>query len=264
MKFLLTLASLVAAVSASAAVRSGHATAEWVASSSTYQSSKPLVTAIRLSVDPGWHTYWVNPGESGMKPGIKWTLPAGWTAGPVGWPVPVRFETGGLAGFGYVGEVLLPVTLTPPADASGPVTLEAKVNWLTCSDDACVPGEGALKLELKPGEPVATAFEPMLAKVAAALPKPVEGLSLEVKDDGKKLGLTLRSPAGTDPATFEVFPATKQVLDSAAPIRFAKTGETWSVSVPKSEYLEGEPESLELVLTGGGLPHPATVVWQKK
>jgi len=263
MKFLLTLAALVAAVPASAAVRSGHATAEWVASSATYQASKPILTAIRLSVDPGWHAYWVNPGESGMKPGIEWTLPAGWTAGPVGWPVPIRFETGGLAGFGYVGEVLLPVTLTPPAGASGPVALEAKVTWLTCSDDACVPGEGALKLELKPGEPLATAFEPLLTKVSAALPKPVEGLALEVKDDGKKLSLTLRAPSGTDSAAFEVFPATPQVLDSAAPIRFVKAGEAWTASVPKSEYLEGTPESLELVLTGGGLPHPATVVWRK-
>jgi thiol:disulfide interchange protein DsbD len=264
MKFLFTLAALVAAASASAEQKSGRAEVAWVAASATYRPSQPVETAIRLKVDPGWHTYWINPGEGGMKTSVGWTLPADWTAGPVGWPVPVRFETGGLPGFGYVGEVWLPVTLTPPAGATGPVTLEAKIDWLTCADDACVPGEATLTLELKPGEPAATPFHAEIARAKAALPRAIDGLALDVREDGQQLALTLRAPAGLTPEDFESFPATPQVIDPGAPVRFSRQGEAWIAKVPKSEYLERSPALLELVVTGGGLPHPALVTWTKK
>jgi len=271
MKFLLTLVSLVAAASAatasettSTAVHSGQASAEFITAANGYQPSKPVQAAIRLTVDPGWHTYWTNPGEGGMKLGIAWTLPAGWKAGAVGWPVPSRIKTGELSGFGYSGEILLPVTLTPPANATGEAVIGVKLNWLTCDEMACVPGEAPLVATLKSGEPAPNPNAALIEKARAAVPRPVDGLALTVKEDGKNLVLTVTAPAALDPAAFEVYPVTPQTIDNAATIKFAKSGTAWTAPVTASEYLKGAPKSLELVLTGGGLPHPALVVWPKK
>lgn len=265
MKLLHTLASLMAvSVVASGATHSGHAAAELIASSTTYEAAKPVQAAIRITVDPEWHTYWTNPGEGGMKLGIEWQLPEGWKAGEVGWPVPGRFMTGELPGFGYFGEIVLPVTLTPPANASGPAKIGLKVDWLTCNDAACVPGDAALDLSLSPGAPAPTPAAPVIEKAKAKVPAPVDGLKLEVKDADKNLVLTLTAPKEADPAAFAVFQATPQIVDPAAKIRFAKAGDVWTATVPKSEYLSGPAKGLELVLDGGGLPHPATVTWANK
>ncbi|OYV06043.1 MAG: hypothetical protein CFE26_08425 [Verrucomicrobiales bacterium VVV1] len=250
--------------SGAAPIHSGHASAELIASSSTFEASKPVNAAIRLTVDSGWHTYWTNPGEGGMKLGAEWVLPEGWSAGPLGWPVPIRFKTGDLPGFGYVGEVIIPVTLTPPPGAPKAARIAVKLDWLTCDESACIPGDAAPTLELSPGPSADTPSAPIIQKAMSQVPAPLEGLALSVAEEGKALILTLTAPAGADPATMAAFPATPQVVDPAATFKFLKSGASWTARVSRSEYLEGSPKSLELVISGGGLPHPATVVWSKK
>lgn len=263
MKFLLTLAALVAASASAAPIHSGHASAELITASANYQDGKPVEAAVRLRMDPGWHTYWTNPGEGGMELGLKWNLPEGWSAGDVGWPVPIRFKTGDLPGFGYVGELVLPVTLTPPKGSTGPANISVKLEWLTCNDEACIPGDAAPAIELKAGESSATPDAAAIAKVRAALPRPVEGLKLEVKEEGKNLLLSLTAPGNTDPAAFAVFPETPQVVDAGAVILFGKKEGGWSATVAKSEYLSEPLKEISLVLTGGQLTHPARVLWKK-
>lgn len=265
MKILLPLALLAGVLPLSSApIHSGHASAELIASSSTFEASKPIDAAIRLTVDPGWHTYWINPGEGGMKLGAEWVLPEGWSAGPLGWPVPIRFKTGDLPGFGYVGEVIIPVTITPPPGAAKAARIAVKLDWLTCDDSACVSGDAAPTLELSPAAPAASPTAPIIQKAKSQVPTPVEGLALTVAEEGKSLVLSLTAPDGVDPSKLATFPATPQVIDPAATIQFEKSGDSWTTRVDRSEYLEGAPKSLELVLTGGGLPHPASVAWSKK
>lgn len=221
---------VLTAVPALGAIHSGHASAELLVASSTFEASKPVEAAIRITVDSGWHTYWTNPGEGGMKLGAEWVLPEGWTAGPLGWPVPIRFKTGDLPGFGYVGELVIPVTLTPPAGAAKAAKVSVKLDWLTCDDKSCIPGDAAPSVELSPGAAAATPSAALIQKAKAKVPSPLEGLALEVKEEGKSLVLTLTAPSGTDASVLEVFPATPQVIDPAASIRFQKSGNTWTAS----------------------------------
>src|SRR6185503_16909381 len=97
-----------------------------------------------------WHTYWKTPG-TGLPTTLEWTLPAGWTAGEIQWPAPkiLRDRTTTIIGNGYEGELLLPVTLTPPADLRPGAAVELKVHadWLMC-EDVCVPGKADLTLSL--------------------------------------------------------------------------------------------------------------------
>lgn len=248
-----------------AAVHSGQASADWLSSSSTYQAGRPLQTGVRVTVDPDWHTYWENPGEGGMKISVKWELPAAWTAGELQQPVPKRFMTGDLPGFGYEGTVIFPVVLTPPADFKGEAVLKGKVSWLTCNDQKCVPGDAALELRLTAGAPVATPDSDSLAKALLKIPVPAtDGTTLHVATTGETLALTLTLPAGKDLnlADYDVFPATPQAIDAAAKFDFRKDGDHWSAEVRKSEYATGAIPEITLVFAGKSGQAPFSLTWK--
>ena len=57
--------------------------------------------ALRQEIAPGWHTYWMNPGDSGEPPRIEWALPTGFTAGEFVWPPPERIAVGPAMSYGY-------------------------------------------------------------------------------------------------------------------------------------------------------------------
>src|SRR5262249_40493987 len=99
------------------AVRAPHIEVELIAESGRAQPRATVPVAVRMAMEHGWHVYWRNPGDSGLPPTIRWALPAGWTAGPIAWPVPERLRTGPLVDYGYEGEVLFPVRLEAAPDA---------------------------------------------------------------------------------------------------------------------------------------------------
>ncbi len=117
---------------------------QWAAPGST------AIVAIRQDIEPGWHTYWRNPGDSGGATALDWTLPAGVAAGDIVWPLPRRQRLQGLVNFGYEGVVFLPVPIEVPADARPGTTLPLIVRalFLVCSDEMCVPDELTLRLDL--------------------------------------------------------------------------------------------------------------------
>lgn len=108
----------------------------------TLAPGAPFWVAVRMNMDPRWHTYWINPGDSGAPTEIKWNLPPGFEAGPIQWPHPERIEVPPLVSFGYEGETALLVRITPPRDLKPGerVMLAAHVNWLEC-EELCLPGE---------------------------------------------------------------------------------------------------------------------------
>ena len=249
-----------------AAVHSGKASVEWITASGTCEAAQPVQTAVRLVLDEGWHTYWTNPGESGMKTSVTWELPAGWTAGELENPVPKRFMTGELPGFGYEGTVVFPVKLTPPADFTGEAKLKGKISWLTCNDSKCVPGNATLELSLKLGAPVATEEMKWIHEALVKIPRPNPEITLNVTEKPKSLILTLASATTKpfNPGDYEVFPATPQAVDSAAKFVFASEGNGWKAEVPKSEYASDPLKSLTLVLAGKGVTAPFSVTWSEK
>jgi hypothetical protein len=91
----------------------------------------------------------------------------------------------------------------------------------------------------------------------------LEGAKLTVREEGTALTLTLVLPAGAkiDPAECEVFPETRQAIDHSKPVRFEKTGPTWTGTAVKNEYAEGPIEELKLVLGGKDIT-PVEVIWK--
>jgi thiol:disulfide interchange protein DsbD len=131
---------------------------------------------LRQRIAPGWHTYWTNPGDSGEPPTLDWTLPAGFTAGPLVFPHPQRIPVGPLMSYGYTDEVVLLTRLTAPGDLApgATVTLRGHAAWLVC-EKICIPEEAPVSLTLPvvSGRPRADATAAALIERARqAVPAP--------------------------------------------------------------------------------------------
>ena len=155
-RFLAPLALLLAlllagpAFAQSPVVQTDNVRAELVADVATVKAGEPFWIGLRQTIRPKWHTYWKNPGESGLPTEIAWTRPAGAKADPIGWPTPILFDIGGVTNYGFKDEAMLLVRITPPADLAGPLKLAAEANWLVC-EDVCIPEEGKFELTLASG-----------------------------------------------------------------------------------------------------------------
>ena len=161
------LALLLAAPAyADSVAKTENVRAELLADAAAVKPGQPFWVALRQTLRPKWHTYWKNPGESGLPTEIAWTLPPGTTAGAIVWPTPHVFDIGGVINYGFKDEAILLVQIIPPADASGNLKLEAAASWLVC-DDVCIPEEAKLDLTL----PVTAAGAPATPETRALFEK---------------------------------------------------------------------------------------------
>jgi DsbC/DsbD-like thiol-disulfide interchange protein len=123
--------------------------ASLLANVSAIKPGEPFTVGVLLTLKPGWHVYWSNPGDAGLPTRVQWMLPSGYTASELQFPVPEHIEQpGGIVIYGYEKEVMLSAVVTPPAVAfSSAADITAKVNWLCCSEE-CVPGKTTVSLQL--------------------------------------------------------------------------------------------------------------------
>jgi DsbC/DsbD-like thiol-disulfide interchange protein len=148
LRVILFAAALLTFIAAHA--RADHAHADLLADTSAIQPAKSFWLGVRLTLDPGWHVYWKNPGDSGLPTRVKFTLPDGFTAGPLLYPTPRRFVLpGDITIFGYENSVILLSQITPPANLPPDFQghFQAAVSWLVCADE-CIPGKDTVDLTL--------------------------------------------------------------------------------------------------------------------
>src|SRR5262245_7771430 len=81
-----------------------HVAVDLIAEKTAVVPRAVLTVAVRERIEPDWHTYWTNPGDSGEPTSIAWTLPEGFSAGPILWPLPHIIEVGPLVEYGFDGE----------------------------------------------------------------------------------------------------------------------------------------------------------------
>jgi hypothetical protein len=156
---------------------------------------------VLIDLDSNWHTYWLNPGESGSPAKITWNLPQGFEAGDIQWPLPTQFsKPGEPIGYGYEKQVLLRVTIKPPVNLTlREVDLRAKVSWLVCDADVCTPAHATFKRTL----PVGRSSEPGSSEEVATLAKwkeqlPAIGYLSVAKPDSPAGGIYAIYPASAD------------------------------------------------------------------
>ncbi|MFO7640050.1 MAG: protein-disulfide reductase DsbD family protein [Candidatus Competibacteraceae bacterium] len=230
-------------------VQTPHVQAHLVGEVAAVRPGQPFWVALRLTMRDGWHTYWRNPGDSGLATTIDWTLPEGFTASEIRWPYPERIPVGPLMNFGYHGKVWLLVQIQPPATLadSEPLTLQAHARWLVCEED-CIPEEAVLRLTL----PVGTESTPLdprwsegFAATRRALPQPNPWpASFHVTTDALTLELDAGPSAGNI-ADLTFFPAADGIIDHAAPQTVQRDG-----SIVRLTVARGAAPALPEPLTG--------------
>jgi len=154
LRFAALLSLLVAcnfAFAVSSSVQTDQIRAELIAYAP--QGVKPGQTfwlGLKLSHQPGWHTYWKNPGDSGLPTQLSWNFPKGLVAQELIWPTPQKLFVSNLTNYGYEGEILLvtPVNVSTNSLLLGSsVDIGLHANWLICKQE-CVPQEGEFQLRI--------------------------------------------------------------------------------------------------------------------
>jgi thiol:disulfide interchange protein DsbD len=213
---------------------------------------RPAWLGLRLDHAPGWHSYWKNPGDSGLPTTLEWTLPPGFQTGEIAWPTPRPLPLGTLVNYGYEGRLLLAVPLQVPAGFDGrsvPVRLRAQ--WLVCKD-VCIPEEGEFALEL-PGRAAITAAAADFEVARAALPRPVPAAEAGARIEAGALEVRVRGlPAAWTGQALRFLPETPEVIDNAARVTQRWQGDTWLARVSLSAQRTAAPAQMPVVLARDG------------
>jgi thiol:disulfide interchange protein len=234
-------------------VRAQHLTVELVPLQSSIQPGGTLLVGLHFTLDKGWHVYWVNAGDSGEPPSIKWTLPAGITAGAMQFPAPRRLPLGPLMDFGYEDEVLFPITLNAASTLKAPATdeLTARVNWLVCRE-VCIPGKADLALPLQvtsaqgPTDPDRQAlFDRFQRRLPQPLPSSAQALFAATPS-----GFTL-ALKGHNTSSAEFFPLDQTQIANAAPQPVRIVDGAVEISLKKDENFRAQLAQLNGVLVLG-------------
>ena len=255
MRWLIALAAILGVAAASAQeVSTPRVTSRLVASGAAIPGGT-LRIALDQRIIEHWHSYWINPGDTGLPTKISWHLPPGWQAGPIIWPAPRRYLVGAVVNFGYEDKVRLLTDLQVPSDAKAgdAVLIEADVSWLVC-EKICIPEKAHLTLKLTigegtPGPDITRLFQ----EAEAALPEPNGGVTLVAAETGYRLDWK----GDADSAFF--LPEDKSVVAPSAPQTLSKdaTGLHLAFAAkPHAEPVKGillvqSGESIRALAVGG-------------
>jgi thiol:disulfide interchange protein len=213
--------------------------------------------ALYFKLEPGWHVYWKNAGDSGEPPRLRWTLPDGISAGPLQFLPPKRLPLGPLMDFGYEDEAFFPFSLDVAKDAKPEAAdLRARVDWLVCRE-VCIPGKAELGVSRKvtnasgDSKPV-DADAALFARFVDKLPKTLPAGSTAVFQSTTG-GFRLAVKTGQRETTAEFFPADQSVVDNPAPQKVTPTADGLILDLKKDTNLAAAPAQLRgvLVLAGG-------------
>jgi thiol:disulfide interchange protein DsbD len=182
-----------------------HTEVTLILSADTARPGETLLAGVALKMEPGWHTYWKNPGAAGMATDIKWQLPAGVTAGEIQWPLPKKFPPADLTAYGYEDVVVLLVPLTLASNLEpGMLDLKAQVSWLECKDQ-CIPAKALVEATLTVrDEDKASAMAPMIQSWADKVPKALRDWTasawweMTTNTGERKLAISLKWPLAQD------------------------------------------------------------------
>jgi thiol:disulfide interchange protein len=237
-------------------VRNGSVVAELVSAQASIQPGQPFWVALKLTHDEHWHSYWINAG-TGYPTSITWTLPEGFTAGPIVWPAPhtVKDTSGKITGNGYEGTVFLFTQITPPANVtpSASVTLKAAAEWLMCKD-SCMPGDAQLELtrpvkteKSEPDMSIARLFNNAFAE----LPAKASDWAFSAQRDGAKITLRITPRAEGNAHEFSELHYFDEagVVDYSVPQTVRKEGKTFVLEMTAASDAAADAPGLKGVLT---------------
>jgi thiol:disulfide interchange protein len=253
---LVALAMLAAALPARAASSSAdalHVHVQLVVPQSTFYPGGPNSAGLYFKLEPGWHVYWSNAGDSGEPPRMNWNLPEGVTASQLEFPAPKRLPLGPLMDFGYEDEVLFPFSFDVAKTAApGPAVLDGKVSWLVCRE-VCIPGKAELGMRVlvaasAPASPTTSTVDETLWK------RGLESLPTQLPSQDKALfqptatGFRLGVTTGRRETDAVFFPDDQNLIDNPSPQKLSPTKDGLVLELKKDANLTSNPAQLKGVL----------------
>ncbi len=197
-----------------------------ISESRTVTPGGSLYVGLRVRMAPGWHTYWKNPGDSGLPVRIAWDLPPGFSAGPIEWPAPDRFAESDLMTYGYHDEVVFPVRISSPAAIEGDsARISGTVDWLECKD-VCVAGTSPVALTLgvsrKPSSPGPDAG--VVTAARSRVPAPPQGWTMAAEAGPRAIALAFDPPKDVSVRGAYLYVDQPLVVEHATPQGFEPAG----------------------------------------
>ncbi|MFN0118165.1 MAG: protein-disulfide reductase DsbD family protein [Elusimicrobiota bacterium] len=230
-----------------------HTTVTLISESEHIQPGQPFYVGLLLKMDPHWHIYWKNPGDSGAPTKVTWNLPRGITAGELEWPAPKKIVLADIVTYGYEEEVLLLVKMTPATNISNSMRLEAKVSWLECKEE-CIPGSGKTEMTLPVKNAPSMSVEKNIEKFNQArfkMPLNQSSWNVTVSENKNVFIFTGKTNeqeiSETGPIVF--FPHDSDLISYSSEQKFSKQKDGFRLEAQKSESLKQIPEKIEGVLS---------------
>ncbi len=248
--FMLVMMAAGVRVSDAAPVRTAHVEAELVTERTALIPGRPNTVALRLVMERGWHTYWQNPGDSGLPTTLAWKLPDGLHATPIQWPAPRALPVGPLVNYGYEGEILLlnDIAAVPDFLSGKTVTLAARADWLVCKE-ICIPEGADLSLTLPVIADAAQVqrdprWSDAIAKTRTNVPQSADGWNVTATGRGSTVELHFAPAAGRDSAAdiagSHFFPYVEGQIEASGAQSLTRQGADWSMSLPVASQRVGE------------------------
>ena len=206
--------------------------------------------ALHMRTNPGWHGYWLNPGDAGLPMDVKWQLPPGFTAGPLRYPVPSRLTVADLMNYVYERDYAVLVRLKVPQGAGGTVRIRAEAHWLACTDKICVPEQGELSLDLPVG--TGTSNRAQFDAWRKALPRPLATLG-HFAMAGGKLRVAIPLPASVEVDQPYLFPETDGIVDYDAKQSFSRSGDQLIAELARKDVSPSDFRGVVAIGDGRGL-----------
>lgn len=248
---LAALFALVFFVSAQAAERieAPHIEVSLLSESASAQPGESFSVGVLLEPEAGWHTYWRNPGDTGLPTRVGWTLPDGISAGDLQWPYPERADYQGLTNYGYERPALLIADISVPANyRQDSLDIEAQVDWLVC-EEVCIPGQGVVDISIPVGESLPSENAGQFAAARAAHPMPLQYESA-IFQFGAEAVIQIHG-VEADALNFdriEFFPLQKGYANNAATPRIIRAADGLLIQMGLKETNVLIPDELEGIL----------------
>ena len=231
-------------------------------------AGKTVWLGLQIKHQPHWHTYWKNPGDSGLPTVLQWTLPTGVVAGDIAWPTPQRIPVGTMANYGYSDTILLPVPLTIANSfqptPGGDLEVRLAASWLVCRQE-CIPQDGSFVLRV-PAKGSTASHSGDFDATRAASPTDLPGTS-QAQLDNNSLTITVSGlPASWHGRALQPFPETANIAEpvtspqiadkvsadgAPSPGKQVWQNGIWSGSFPLSVQREGTVDTLPIVFALG-------------
>ena len=182
---------------------------------------------VKFDIQPGWHTYYKDPGDSGMPPNFEWILPEGFKSGPTIWAKShTESVDASLIAYGYSDTVLHGFEITAPADLKegDRLTLKVKVKYLVCKD-VCLPGKTELEITLPVVKTVGrSASAPLFDALGTGFNDPVSTLSVSATGEKNQSTASSANSGGSSESGGAKFSVLDQKLAVPEPAQMASLG----------------------------------------